>query len=85
MLDDEVNERSEKRREPTAPGEDRLTEGGRYEFTHGPASTQERTLRGVLVEFDPEANTYTFRLEDDSTVSLVDHEIDAVRRLDGDA
>ena len=83
MPDHEVNE-SEKHREPTVSGEDRLTEGGHYEFTHGPASTQERTLRGVLEEFDSEANTYTFRLEDGSTVSLVDHEIDAVRRLDED-
>ncbi|HUG31773.1 MAG TPA: hypothetical protein VMM14_02680 [Acidimicrobiia bacterium] len=84
MPDHELNERSEERPEAVS-NEDRLTEGGHYEFTHGPASTQERTLRGVLEEFDPEANTYTFRLEDGNTVSLVDHEIDAVRRLDEDA
>ena len=84
MPEHELNGRSEGQ-DAGVPKEDRLTEGGHYEFTHGPASTQERTLRGVLEEFDPEANTYTFRLEDGTTVSLVDHEIDAVRRLDEDA
>lgn len=78
------DEQAEEPRDSAVPGEQEMTVGDRYEFTYGPASARERTLRGVLEGFDPQANTYTFSLDDGSTVSLVDHEVGAVRRLDED-
>lgn len=58
-----------------------LQVGDCYEFTHGPASAPERTMRGVLEEIDTVSNTYTFRLDDGSTISLVDHEVDGARHV----
>lgn len=56
--------------------------GARYEFTHGPASAPQRTSVGVFEEYDARSNTYKFRLDDGSEVSLVDHEVDAARPVD---
>lgn len=63
------------------PGEDRLNLGDCYQITHGPASALERTSRGILEEVDPDTNTYTFRMEDGTRVSLVRHEIDDMRHV----
>lgn len=54
-----------------------------YEFTHGPASHEGRKLRGVLEEIDETENSYTFRLEDGSQVSLVMREILAPKHVPG--
>ncbi|HEX6299831.1 MAG TPA: hypothetical protein VF148_05165 [Acidimicrobiia bacterium] len=64
-------------------GGEPLRVGNRYEFTHGPASSPERTMRGVLEEIDIESNTYTFRLDDGTAISLVDHELDGARLVAG--
>lgn len=64
-------------------GGEPLRVGNCYEFTHGPASSPERTMRGVLEEIDTESNTYSFRVEDGTTVSLVDHEVEGARHLPG--
>jgi hypothetical protein len=38
-------------------------------------------MRGVLEEIDTESSTYTFRLDDGDTISLVDHEVDGARQV----
>ena len=62
---------------------DPLRVGDCYEVVHGPASAPERTSQGTLERFDQESNTYSFKLEDGSELSLVEDEIDGIRRQDG--
>lgn len=65
----------------TQSANESLRVGECYEITAGPASAVERTSRGVFKEFDPDANTYTFQMEDGHEVSFVEHEIDGVRHI----
>lgn len=60
-----------------------LRVGDCYEVVHGPASSPERTSTGTLEGFDTGSNTYTFRLEDGSELSVVEDEIDGIRRQEG--
>lgn len=62
---------------------DPLQVGECYEVVHGPASSPERTSTGTLEDFDTRSNVYTFRLEDGSELSVVEDEIDGIRRRDG--
>lgn len=52
-----------------------------YEVVHGPASSPERTRRGLLVDIDSEAKGYTFEVEDGRRMSLADDEIDGIRHV----
>ena len=58
-----------------------LRVGECYEVVYGPASSPERTGRGVLREFNSEAKTYTFQLEDGTEATLVGDELDGVRHV----
>lgn len=55
--------------------------GQSYEIVHGPASSNERTTEGVLVDIDTEAKAYTFELEDGSRITVADDEIDGIRQI----
>lgn len=59
-----------------------LQVGECYEVVQGPASSPERTSRGVLSDFDSEANTFTFRLDDGTEATLVGDELDGLRHVE---
>lgn len=59
-----------------------LRVGNCYEVVQGPASSPERTTKGVLVDIDLDAKTYTFELADGSRQSVADDEIDGIRHVE---